>query len=84
MSDADLNPPTLTQEQEGSPSDGASSPESTTTPAFQTSPATVKRRQRHLLERLRRSVSRQPHDIGEGMDKVVFGVAATATIAFVV
>ena len=86
MSDADLNPPTLTQEQgqEGSPSDGASSPEPTTTPAFQTSPATVKRRQRHLLERLRRSVSRQPHDIGEGMDKVVFGVAATATIAFVV
>ena len=84
MSDADLNPPTLTQEQEGSPSDGVSSPESTTTPAFQTSPATVKRRQRHLLERLRRSVSRQPHDIGEGMDKVVFGVAATATIAFVV
>ncbi len=84
MSDADLNPPTLTQEQEGSPSDGASSPELTTTPAFQTSPATVKRRQRHLLERLRRSVSRQPHDIGEGMDKVVFGVAATATIAFVV
>jgi len=83
MSDADLNPPTLTQEQEGSPSGGASSPESTTTPAFQTSPATVKRRQRHLLERLRRSVSRQPHDIGEGMDKVVFGVAATATIAFV-
>ena len=83
MSDADLNPPTLTQEQEGSPSDGASSPELTTTPAFQTSPATVKRRQRHLLERLRRSVSRQPHDIGEGMDKVVFGVAATATIAFV-
>ena len=86
MSDADLNPPTLTQEQgqEGSLSDGVSSPESTTTPAFQTSPATVKRRQRHLLERLRRSVSRQPHDIGEGMDKVVFGVAATATIAFVV
>ena len=32
MSDADLNPPTLTQEQEGSPSDGASSPEPTTTP----------------------------------------------------
>ena len=44
----------------------------------------MKRRQRHLLDRLRRSVSRQPHDVGEGMDKVVFGVAATATIAFVV
>jgi len=55
----------------------------TATPAFQTSRATVKRRQRHLLERLRRSVSRQPHDTGEGMDKVVFGVAATATLAFV-
>lgn len=90
MSDEDLNPPTLTQQEErdagpqteqaGEVLQGVAA----ATPAFQTSPATVKRRQRHLLDRLRRSVSRQPHDVGEGMDKVVFGVAAAATIAFVV
>nr|WP_243858906.1 BCCT family transporter [Actinomyces sp. ZJ308] len=73
-------------EQEGSEREEEASEQSqgtTSTPAFHASPATVKRRQRHLLERLRRSVSRQPHDTGEGMDKVVFGVAATATLAFV-
>ena len=89
MSDEDLNPPTMTQEEgrEGIPQTeqtGKTPQRVAATPAFQTSPATVKRRQRHLLERLRMSVSRQPHDIGEGLDKVVFGVAATATIAFVV
>ena len=89
MSDEDLNPPTMTQEEgrESIPQTeqtGKTPQRVAATPAFQTSPATVKRRQRHLLERLRMSVSRQPHDIGEGMDKVVFGVAATATIAFVV
>ena len=84
MSDEDLTPPTMTQEQENSPQEKVPSQDTTPTPAFHTSPATVKRRQRHLLERLRRSVSRQPHDTGEGMDKVVFGVAAAATIAFVV
>ena len=83
MSDEDLTPPTMTQEQENSPQEEAPSQDTTPTPAFHTSPATVKRRQRHLLERLRRSVSRQPHDTGEGMDKVVFGIAASATIAFV-
>ena len=92
MSDEDLNPPTMTQQEkrDSSPQleqtkQAGETPQGTaaTTPAFQTSPATVKRRQRHLLDRLRRSVSRQPHDIGEGMDKVVFGVAAIATIAFV-
>ena len=89
MSDEDLNPPTMTQEEgrESIPQTeqtGKTPQRVAATPAFQTSPATVKRRQRHLLERLRMSVSRQPHDIGEGLDKVVFGVAATATIAFVV
>ena len=90
MSDEDFNPPTLTQQEErdAGPQEGRTGEvlqgAATATPAFQTSPATVKRRQRHLLDRLRRSVSRQPHDVGEGMDKVVFGVAATATIAFVV
>lgn len=90
MSDEDFNPPTLTQQEErdSGPQEGRTGEvlqgAATATPAFQTSPATVKRRQRHLLDRLRRSVSRQPHDVGEGMDKVVFGVAATATIAFVV
>ena len=83
MSDEDLTPPTMTQEQENSPQEKVPSQDTTPTPAFHTSPATVKRRQRHLLERLRRSVSRQPHDTGEGMDKVVFGIAASATIAFV-
>ena len=83
MSDEDLTPPTMTQEQENSPQEKVPSQDTTPTPAFHTSPATVKRRQRHLLERLRRSVSRQPHDAGEGMDKVVFGIAASATIAFV-
>ena len=85
MSDEDLNPPTMTQEQEqeGAAQEEESSQGTTSAPAFHASPATVKRRQRHLLERLRRSVSRQPHDTGEGMDKVVFGVAATATLAFV-
>ena len=89
MSDEHLNPPTMTQEEgrESIPQTeqtGKTPQRVAATPAFQTSPATVKRRQRHLLERLRMSVSRQPHDIGEGLDKVVFGVAATATIAFVV
>ncbi len=85
MSDEDLNPPTMTRrpEQEGFLHEEDLPQAATATPAFQTSRATVKRRQRHLLERLRRSVSRQPHDTGEGMDKVVFGVAATATLAFV-
>ena len=85
MSDEDLNPPTMTRrpEQEGFLHEEDLPQAATATPAFQTSRATVKRRQRHLLERLRRSVSRQPHDTGEGMDKVVFGVAAIATIAFV-
>ena len=85
MSDEDLNPPTMTRrpEQEGSPQEKELSQAVTVTPAFLTSRATVKRRQRHLLERLRRSVSRQTHDTVEGMDKVVFGVAATATLAFV-
>jgi len=85
MSDEDLNPPTMTRrpEQEGFLHEEDLPQATTATPAFQTSRATVKRRQRHLLERLRRSVSRQPHDTGEGMDKVVFGVAATATLAFV-
>ena len=85
MSDEDLNPPTMTRrpEQEGFLREEDLPQAATATPAFQTSRATVKRRQRHLLERLRRSVSRQPHDTGEGMDKVVFGVAATATLAFV-
>ena len=85
MSDEDLNPPTMTRrpEQEGFLHEKDLPQTATATPAFQTSRATVKRRQRHLLERLRRSVSRQPHDTGEGMDKVVFGVAATATLAFV-
>lgn len=85
MSDEDLNPPTMTRrpEPEGFLHEEDLSQAATATPAFQTSRATVKRRQRHLLERLRRSVSRQPHDTGEGMDKVVFGVAATATLAFV-
>ena len=90
MSDEDFNPPTLTQQEErdAGPQEGRTGEvlqgAAAATPAFQTSPATVKRRQRHLLDRLRRSVSRQPHDVGEGMDKVVFGVAAAATIAFVV
>ena len=85
MSDEDLNPPTMTRrpEPEAFLHEEDLSQAATATPAFQTSRATVKRRQRHLLERLRRSVSRQPHDTGEGMDKVVFGVAATATLAFV-
>ena len=85
MSDEDLNPPTMTRrpEREGFLHEEDLPQAATATPAFQTSRATVKRRQRHLLERLRRSVSRQPHDTGEGMDKVVFGVAATATLAFV-
>ena len=85
MSDEDLNPPTMTRrpEQEGFLHEEDLPQAATATPAFQTSRATVKRRQRHPLERLRRSVSRQPHDTGEGMDKVVFGVAATATLAFV-
>ena len=85
MSEEDLNPPTMTRrpEQEGSPQEKELSQAVTVTPAFLTSRATVKRRQRHLLERLRRSVSRQTHDTVEGMDKVVFGVAATATLAFV-
>ena len=85
MSDEDLNPPTMTRrpEQEGSPQEKELSQAVTVTPAFLTSRATVKRRQRHLLERLRRSLSRQTHDTVEGMDKVVFGVAATATLAFV-
>ena len=60
MSDEDLNPPTLTQQEER---DARPQTEQTgevlqgvaaATPAFQTSPATVKRRQRHLLDRLRR------------------------------
>ena len=73
MSDEDLNPPTMTQQEERDSSpqleqtkQAGETPQGTaaTTPAFQTSPATVKRRQRHLLDRLRRSVSRQHHYIG--------------------
>ena len=75
---------TRRQEQEGAPEEEEAPRGTTSTPAFRTSPATVRRRQRHLLERLRSSVSRQPHDPGEGMDKVVFGVAVSATIVFVV
>ena len=59
MSDEDLNPPTMTRrpEQEGFLHEEDLPQAATATPAFQTSRATVKRRQRHLLERLRRSVS---------------------------
>ncbi|MBO3724311.1 BCCT family transporter [Actinomyces bowdenii] len=61
----------------------AAAPESTAA-AFETSPVSVHRRQRHMIDRLRTSLTRQTPQTREGMDPVVFGVASILTIGFVV
>lgn len=55
----------------------------TATAAFETSPVSAHRRQRHMIDRLRSSLTRQAPQPREGMDKVVFGVASILTIGFV-
>ena len=77
---ADVPSPETTGARWEAPEPGAAE---TTTAAFETSPVSAQRRQRHMIDRLRSSLTRPSPQPREGLDKVVFGVASALTIAFV-